>query len=195
MAGRGVAAEEAQRVAVHRGAALRVDRAAFGVADARIHGQSGRLALARQLDGALGRQVPGMVEVQVRDLACQRLRIHQSRVRVLGGVAGDGAGLLDRLAHRRGRQVGRARRALALAEVHRHRQAPVALVLDRVDLAQAHAHRQALARRGVRLALRGALAPGLLQREAGDILKLRGGLSVCGCCIMRASAGCVRLKL
>ena len=117
-------------------------RAALGIADARIHRQSGRLALARQLDGPLRRQIPGMIEIEVGDLARQRLRIDEPGVGILRRVAGDGAGLLDRLAHRRGRQVGGARRALALAEVHRHRQSPVALVLDGVDLAQAHVHRR-----------------------------------------------------
>src|SRR5262249_48533609 len=70
VAGGGVAGEEAERVAVDTGVALAADGCALGVADALIDVESGRLALARQLDGLLGRQLPGMIEVEVGDVAC-----------------------------------------------------------------------------------------------------------------------------
>jgi len=131
-----------------------------------------------------------MIEIQVGDVARQRLRLDQPRVRILGGIAGDGAGLGDGLAHGRGPQVRGARRSLALAEVHRDPESAITLVLDRVDLAQPHAHRQPLAHRGVRLAVRGALAIRLLEGERGDLGELparvsAGGVGLRGNCVHR----------
>src|SRR2546430_12836986 len=59
----------------------------------------------------------------------------------------------------------RSRRALALPEVDGHSEAAVALILERVDLAQPHAHRQPLGERGVGFALRRALAARFLERS------------------------------
>ena len=174
--GGGIAGEEAERVAVDAGVALRVDRRTLGVGDPRIHRQSRRLARARQLDGPLRREVPGVIKIQVGNVARQGFGLDQPGVGILGRVARDGAGLLHRLAHRRRGQVRGARRALALAEVHRDTQAAVALVLDGVDFAQPHAHREPLAHRDVGLALRCALPARLLESEAGDFGERRYGL-------------------
>ena len=160
--------------------ALRADGCAFGVAEPGIDIKSRRLAFARQLDGALGCQLPGMIEVEVGYIARQSLRLYESRVRILRGVARDRARLGDGLAHRRGAQVGGARRPLALAEIHRHPETSVALVLDGVDLAQAHAHREPLAERCVCLALRCALALRLGEGERGDIVQLARGVGGVG---------------
>src|SRR5881275_1055241 len=89
VAGGGVTGEKAERVAVDPALALAVDGGALGVGEARIHRESGGLAFARQLDRALGRDVPGMIEIEIGNLARQRLGLHESRVRILGRVAGD----------------------------------------------------------------------------------------------------------
>jgi len=174
MAGGGVAGEEPERVAIHAGMALAADRGAFGVADTRVHRKSRRFALARQLDGAFGGEVPGVVEVEVRDVAGERLGVDEPGIRILGGVARDRARLADRLEHRRAAEIRGARGALALAEIHGHGEAAVALVLDGVDLAQAHACRESAAHGGVGFALRGPEPPGLIAREAHDVAQLFG---------------------
>ncbi len=115
-----------------------------------------------------------MVEIEVRNLARQILGLDQAGVRVLGGVAGDGACLLDRRADRLPPEVGGAGRAFALAEIDGHRETPVALVLDGVHLAQPDGGAQSLAHAGVDLVLRGALAAGVLQREGDHVLEQWG---------------------
>jgi hypothetical protein len=116
-----------------------------------------------------------MIQIQVRNVARQVFRVHQPGVGVLGRVTCDRTCLGDGLAHRRGAEVSRAGRALALAEIHRHPEAAVTLIFDRVDLAQTHAHRQSLTDRGIRLALRGALAPRLLERKTRNFGQGGGG--------------------
>jgi hypothetical protein len=81
-----------------------------------------------------------VIQIEVGDIARQHLRFDEAGVGILGRVAGDGAGLGDRFAHRGGGKIGGARRTLTLAEIHRHRQPPVALVLDGIDFAQTHVH-------------------------------------------------------
>ena len=161
VAGGGVAGEKAERVAVHTAVALAADCRALGVADTRIEREPRRLALARQLDGALRRELPGMIEIEIWDVAGKRLGLDETGVAVLGRVARDRARLADGLGDRRAAQVRGAGRALALAEVHRDSKAAVALVFDGVDCAEPDVHRQSAAHRGVGVALRGALAGGL----------------------------------
>ena len=73
MAGARKAGQEAVTVAVHAHAAVRGHGGALGIFQPRIAGQPRRLALARQLDGLLRLDVPGMIQIQVRNLARQRL--------------------------------------------------------------------------------------------------------------------------
>jgi hypothetical protein len=175
VAGGGEAGEKAERVAIDARVALRANGSAFGVRDARIHGKSCGLAFPGQLDRPLGRQVPGVIKIQVRDLARQRFGFDEPRVGILGRVARDRAGFFHRLAHRGASQVRRARGSFALAEINGHPEAPVALVLDGVHLAEAHAHRQALGHRGVGLGRRGAMTARLREGEACDVFKLPAG--------------------
>ena len=172
MAAGRVAGEKAERVAVDTRVALTAHGGALGVGNAGVHVQARGLTFARQLDRALRGEVPGVIEIEIGDLAGQRAGVHQPGIRILGGVTGDRTGLFHRLAHRGSRQVRGARRALALPEVDGHSEAAVALILERVDLAQPHAHRQPLGARGVGFALRGALAARFLERETGDVSEL-----------------------
>jgi hypothetical protein len=66
-----------------------------------------------------------------------------STSRILGGMAGDGAGRLHGALHRFARQVRGAGIAAALAEVDRDAQALVAVVLDGLHLAAPHGDRLA----------------------------------------------------
>ena len=91
-------------------------------------------------------------------------------VGILRRVARDRASLLDRLAHRVLTQVRGARGALALTEVHRDPKAPITLVLDRLDLAQAYSHAEPLAHVGVGFTLRRALPLGFVEHEADHFL-------------------------
>ena len=115
-----------------------------------------------------------MIEVEVRYLARQIFRLQQAGIGIFGRVARDRAGLFHGGADGLAPQVRGAGRAFALAEIDRHRKAAVALILDRVDLAQPHGRTEPLAQTDIDLVLRGALAPGFLEREAGNVLEQWG---------------------
>jgi hypothetical protein len=167
-----VAGQEAVRVAVHPHTALVAHRGTLGIGEARVDRHAGRLATTGQLHRLFRIQVPAMVQIQVRHLARQVGRIRQSRAVVFGGVARDGAGLRHRGAHGGRGQVPGARRALALAEVHGQTQSPVALVLDGIDLAEAHGGREPPLQAGIGLALGGAGAPRFRQDQLDDLCQL-----------------------
>src|SRR5262245_48687134 len=76
------------------------------------------------------------MKVEIRDVTREILRVSETCAIVLGGVTGDGAGLLDGLAHRLGAQVRGAGGTLAFAEVDGGGNAAVPLILDRVHLTQ-----------------------------------------------------------
>src|SRR5438046_277373 len=115
-----IAAAKAARVAGEEMRLLRRDAGALRIGDAAIDRQRGALATRRDLDRALGIDVPRMEKVEVArgSLAeCQVLLVGQARSRVLGGEAGDVVGRLHRLPQRRAREVRRARVAATLPEI------------------------------------------------------------------------------
>ena len=146
-------------------------RRAFRVAEARIDGKACRLALARDLHRLLGLQGPGMIEIQVRNVARHGLGVRQAGAFIARGVARDRAGLGHGQLDRRGAQIGGAGRALAVPEVHGHGHAAVAMVLDGVDLAQAHRHGQSLLHAGVGVGRGGTGSLRQRQRAADHLLQ------------------------
>ncbi len=110
---------------------------AFGIGDALV-GPGRVLAGGGQVNGLLRRHGPGVPEIQVGKVLRHQFGIGQAAAGVVLGVAGDVAGPLHDLVQGSLAQVRAGRRALALAEIHRDRQAPVAVVLQGLHLAQAH---------------------------------------------------------
>ena len=150
------------RIAVHAHAAMAADARAFGIGDARIDGAARGLAFARGFHRLFRRQVPGMIEIEIGNVARQLFGIGEARAFVFGGVARDVAGLFDGFGHGARRQVGGAGRALALAEVHRDAHAAIALVFDGLDFAQPDRGRQALLQADIGFGLGGAQLAGQL---------------------------------
>ena len=114
-----------------------------------------------------------MIEIQIRKLARHGLRVGEARTFVAGGVARNRAGLGHGQLHGRSAQIRGAGRALAVSEIHRDRHAAVAVVLDGVDLAQAHRDGQSLLDAGVGVGGRGTGGLGQGQRAADDLLQFR----------------------
>ena len=117
-----------------------------------------------------GASAPRMVEIEVGNLARQRFRLDEAGVRVLCGEAGDRSRLLHRVAHRLRAQIGGARGALALAEIDRDAEAPIALIFDGIHFPQAHGDAQPLADAGIGFTLRCSTSLGFFEHEAHDIL-------------------------
>src|SRR5581483_6475813 len=140
MAGAREAGQEAVRIAVHAGMSTRVQRSSFGIRDARVHLESRRFAAARDLDGLLGCEGPRMIQIEIGDLARERLRLDQAGVRIFRGIASDRASLLDGLTDCFPAQVRRAGGTLAFAEVDGDPETAIALVLNGVDLPQPDGH-------------------------------------------------------
>ena len=82
-------------VAVDANATMAADARTLGIGDAGIHGAPRRLAFPRGLHRLLRRQIPGMIEVEIGNVARQLFGIGEARAIVFGGVARDVAGLLD----------------------------------------------------------------------------------------------------
>ena len=78
------------------------------------------------------------------------------------------------------REIGRAGRALALAEIHRDAHAAVALVLQGLDLAESHAHRKTGILADGGLGLRGAARARLLEGALDDRFEVSLGQGVDG---------------
>jgi hypothetical protein len=161
------------RIAIDAHAALVPDRGSLGIGEPLVHRHAGGLAAAGQFDRLVRFQVPAVVQIQIRNIARQIRGVREARTLILGGVAGDGAGLLHGVAHRRGAQVPGTGRTLALAEVHRQPQAPIALVFHRVHLPEAHGGGEAALQTGIRLALRGTGTPGFRHDLLDDLGKFR----------------------
>jgi hypothetical protein len=117
---------------------VKVDGRAFGIADARIRIQSSLLALLRQGYRGIDRQIPRMVQVHVRAVACQHVGIGQSRAVIFGGIAGDRQGGIHRVAHRPGREIRGAGIAALLADIDGDAETFVTVVFDGFHCALAH---------------------------------------------------------
>lgn len=85
----GVAADEAVTVAIDPAALVTGQAAAIGIADARIMGKRCGLALQGQLDGLLRLDRPGMVKIQVGQLAGHQRRVGQASAVILAGMLGN----------------------------------------------------------------------------------------------------------
>ncbi len=134
-----------------------------------------------------------MIQVQVRDFAGQVGGVREARALIFGGVAGNGAGLLDGGTHRGGAQIRGTRRTLALSEIDRETQAAIALVFDGVHFPQAYGGGEPALQAGVGLALRGPGAPGFGHDLLDDLCKLRdpGGVDF----LLHMSCRCVGAEL
>ncbi len=159
-------------VAVDAHTAMAADTRALGIGDARIDRTACGLAFPRGFHRLLRRQVPGMIEVEIGNVARQLFGIGEARAIVFGGVARDVAGLLDGFGDGARREVCGACRALALAEIHRDPHAAIALVFDRLDFPEANRGRQAFLQTDIGFGLGGAQLARQLQRFRNDVLEL-----------------------
>ena len=140
-----------------------------------------------------GGQRPGVVQVEIGKLGGHQLLVGETGAIVLRGVSRDAAGGRHRVANRRGRKVGGARRTLALSEVHAYPKAAVLGVLDGLDIAQSRGDAETGARADARF--RGARSeafslrparPGRCPRGDADRPAGRRGLSSDPCTALRA---------
>ena len=162
-----VAVEKADRVAGDELVLLRGDRGALGVDDALVEAEGGRLGGLRHRDRPLDRHVPGMEEIEVAARARDELGIGEPGGLVGRGEARDRERGSDRVFDGFRREIGGARVAVLLADVHADAEALVAVVLDGLDLAAPDGDALAVAFRDLGLGLaRAALARAL--ERVGD---------------------------
>jgi hypothetical protein len=171
MAGAREAREEAMRVPEHPHPPVGGQRGPLRIGDPRIHGEAGGLACARQFHRLFRLDTPGMIDVEVRELARHVFGLGQAGAGVAGRVAGDRAGLGHGLLHGLGTQVCGAGRTLALAEIDRDGHAAVTVVFDGLDFAHAHRHRQAFLHAGVGIGGARPGRTGQFQRLADHLLQ------------------------
>ena len=172
MRGGRIAPDEAVSIAVNVQPLMGVDRSAFRVVDPRVELERRRLARFGDLDRAVGGDIPGVRQIQIRRRARHQRGIRQARAGILGRKPGNAAGLGHGRPNRIQREISRAGRPLALSEIHRDAHAPVALVLQSFDLAESHADRKTsiLADGGFRL--RGAARARFFESTLNDRFKV-----------------------
>ena len=161
VAGAGIATDEAMAVAIHATALVAAQAGAIGIADTRVGVEGRRLAEQRALDCLLRGDIPGVIEVQLRQVARHQRGIGQAGALVLGGMLGNGQGGGHGFANGRlagGRSTGRA---LALADVEGDAETLITIEFDGFHLALTHRGGQPLLHRHGDLAGRSALLPGL----------------------------------
>src|SRR3569623_946017 len=171
-----IGADEAVAVAVHAITAVTRHARAFRIGDARIHRARRRFALQRELDRALGGDVPRVIEIEIGDRACHERRVGEARAIVLCGVTRDIAGRAHRLLDGLRRIIRRAGRTLALPEIHGDAETLVAVVLDRLDLAEPHGHRKTALRAHAGLGRACTLARGRVEYRGDHRLQFAAAL-------------------
>ncbi len=142
MAGGGIGAEETMTVTIDMESGVAVHRRPLRVPDPGIGRQGRPFASSGQLDGILHRQIPGMIEIQIRDLPRHRFRRRQPVTWILRCVAGDLTGRFHRLLHRVGTEFRGTGRSLALSKIDGDPHPLVPVVLDGLHLTLAHRYRQ-----------------------------------------------------
>ena len=156
-------------VAVDPATLMGIQRGAVGVLDPPIRGEGRRLTAQGLLDGLLRGDRPGVVQIQLRQLARHQRGISQACRLIFRGMFGDGQRRRDGFANRRftaGRGTGRA---LALTHIQRDTKTLVTVEFDRFHLTLTHRGGQALLHRYRHLAGTGAL----LSCLGNDLLDLR----------------------
>lgn len=163
VAGTRITADKAMGIAVCAQTLMGGDGRAFRIVDSAVEPPRSPFTDSCEIDGLIRFQVPGMAKIEIRDFPRHESGFRQSRARILGGVPGDATGRAHTFSHRGSRQIGRARGALAPAEIHRNTEAVITLVLKGFDLAQTHGQREPRLNIDARLRLTCALGARLLQ--------------------------------
>src|SRR5690554_225630 len=163
VSGAGIATDEAMAVAIHSAAATGIDTGTVRIGNTRIGSKSGLLTLQRQLNSLFRGQLPGMPQVQLRQLACHQLRIGKARAVVFRGMPGNRQSSRNRLTHGSITHHRGARRAFALAAINSNRKALVTDKLNRFHFTLTHAGSQAVLQADCHLTGSSPLAPGFGQ--------------------------------
>ena len=114
----------------------------FGVTDPWIKLQrrgfttDGEIACCIRLDR------PGMIQVQIRNVAGQHVGIRQTGTGIFSREAGNAESLCHRFTNRLRAQIGSAGRALALAAIQRHAHAAIPVIFQCFHIPHAGRYRQ-----------------------------------------------------
>ena len=168
-----IAGEKAERIAVREMRLLQRHCRAFRIGDALVDGERRVFAGACELDRALDRQLPRMVQVKIRYFASQQPFVCQAREFVARSEFRDRQRGIRRRAHGFERKIRRARMAAPLTDVNRNAHAFVAIVFDGLDFALAHRDGLAQALRHFGFAGGSAVLARILEHIGDDCLEAR----------------------
>ena len=133
-----VAAAKAVRVRVDEFRFAARDARPFGVHEPAIDRERRCLGFASDRDRIVDRQIPRMIEIEIGNGSRESIGIGEAGRGIASGVARDRERLGDGRVDCVGREVGGARVSAPLPDEHRHADALVAVVGDRLDLAVSH---------------------------------------------------------
>jgi hypothetical protein len=123
------------RIRVHEFRFAARDGRPFRVHEAAIDRERRRLGFASHCDRFLDRQVPRMIEIEIRNRSRETIRVGEARGGIAGSVARDRQRLRDGRVDRIGREVRGAGMAAPLPDEHRNADALVAVIRDGLDFA------------------------------------------------------------
>ena len=129
-----------------------IQRGAVGVLDPLIGSKSRSLTAQGLLDGLFRRDRPGVVKIQLGQLAGHQCGIGQAGTLIFRGMFGNRQGGRDRFADRRLTTCRSAGRALALPHIQRDAKTLVAVEFDCFHITLTHRGGQALLHRDGNLA-------------------------------------------
>src|SRR5690606_26088358 len=174
--GAGIAPYETMAVAIHAATLMGIEAGAVGVLDTGVSSERGRLAGQCPLDRLLRRDRPGVIEIQLRQIARHQRRVGQTGAIILARVFGDRQGGRHGLANGLDTGCRSTGRALALAHIQGDAEALVAIEFDGLHLTLAYGDGQSLTCRDGHFAGTGALAPGLGKDRLDLLLQCVQGL-------------------
>ena len=128
------------------------DAGTLRVLDHRADIEGCLFALSCQFDGTFHCQMPRMVDIEFHWRLGQQFLLGQTGARVLGGKAGNGNRRRNGVAQGLARKIRCAGVTTTLADIGRHADALVAVVLDGIDFLTAHRNRLAEALGNIDLA-------------------------------------------
>ncbi len=169
MVGASLTTEEAMRIGVHRQALHARYGSAIGIADLRIGLAASGLAGQGQVHRLIGLQRPRVPAIQVREVGGHQRGLGQAGGRVILGMPGNRAGLLDRSGQAGLVQVAGAGTALALPEIDGHGDATVTGGLHSLDLAEADIDLQGPVLAAADLGLAGTQRAGAVEQLLGEV--------------------------
>ena len=136
MAGTEIMSPKTVAVTIYPQAIMAADRSPFRITDTWIRLPSGRFTFLRQGDRLLGIDMPGMIQIEIKDLGRHHCGICQPGIGIFFRETGNITSCLYSFANCLGTEVTCARGSFAFSHIHSNTQAFVTVMLKGINFAK-----------------------------------------------------------